>query len=739
MKMEILKIIIWPKDEKKEPRFINFQPNAINLITGTSRTGKTSIVEILDYCLGSGGCSIPKIGPIRKSSSWYGLLIQTVEGKKLLARRDPIQQDSTDDYCLIEGIDIEIPQTPYKNANREVVRGILSRLGELPQADSDFFETGSGYKGRVSFGDLTAFIFQTQDIVASKNTLFYQANEEEHARKLREIFPLILGAVDSDVLMKQHRLQEIRRILERKRRQLEDLKTGIEDFKGEVRGRYIAAIDLGLARPTTSSLDEDSTDIFLNRLKEVLANWGSDQQDIINGETNFVGSERLSILQERETKLSSELSSLKIRHTQLKELFIARSSLESNVSRERDRLSSVSWLMEKLENANSCPICGSQSDVSREELIMLKKTTQEVEALWNGIHIIPPMLDAEDIEVKKNIQRIEDLLRQVRLEITQIEQERNLDRTTRNQRAIFIGRLEEFFNFRKNISDGGNLYNEITALEAEEKDLLESIDSSIIAQRKEAALFRVSRFAQFYGDIMQLETGDDPIQLDTNKLTIRVISEDGKISWLKEIGSAANWLGYHVATLLALHEMFENQKIPYVPGLLVLDQPSQTHFPDDTDEEAEDEEFEAVKKAFQACSQAINRINNSFQVIITDHAGGSVVQGVQNVHIVERWRKGRKLIPWHWHPEALKVCIEQHSKADAAIEDIMDSCLKPAIINFLNLQDENQLEIEITDSSFNENGISFEAKLILADKSQNINISGSINPNLDVLIDPFQL
>ncbi|HBE76787.1 MAG TPA: hypothetical protein DDW65_03265 [Firmicutes bacterium] len=46
------------------------------------------------------------------------------------------------------------------------------------------------------------------------------------------------------------------------------------------------------------------------------------------------------------------------------------------------------------------------------------------------------------------------------------------------------------------------------------------------------------------------------------------------------------------------------KRCPDVPGIsvrmrpkyAVLDQPSQTHFPDDTDKETEHEEFEAVKK-----------------------------------------------------------------------------------------------------------------------------------------------
>ncbi|WP_230486193.1 hypothetical protein [Paenibacillus polymyxa] len=71
---------------------------------------------------------------------------------------------------------------------------------------------------------MTAFMFQPQRIIANNETMFYEADKEEHAKKIREIFPLVLGVVDADTLIKQHRLQEVKRLIERKQRQLDSLK-----------------------------------------------------------------------------------------------------------------------------------------------------------------------------------------------------------------------------------------------------------------------------------------------------------------------------------------------------------------------------------------------------------------------------------------------------------------------------------------------------------------------------------
>jgi hypothetical protein len=138
-----------------------------------------------------------------------------------------------------------------------------------------------------------------------------------------------------------------------------------------------------------------------------------------------------------------------------------------------------------------------------------------------------------------------------------------------------------------------------------------------------------------------------------------------------------------VATMLALHEFFVARAIPYVPSLLILDQPSQTQFPDDLDELAEQEELQAVHKAFEACDSAIERTQRALQVIVSEHAGRNVYEGIKNLTVVERWRRGRKLIPWHWDAESLAEM--NGAPADAALEDLLDAVVKPAILTALDL------------------------------------------------------
>lgn len=87
MYFQLRKLILWPR-HNGEPRVVEFHPGVVNVISGASKTGKSAVIPIIDYCLASDKCAIP-VGVIRENCSWFGVLIDTVEGQKLLARREP--------------------------------------------------------------------------------------------------------------------------------------------------------------------------------------------------------------------------------------------------------------------------------------------------------------------------------------------------------------------------------------------------------------------------------------------------------------------------------------------------------------------------------------------------------------------------------------------------------------------------------------------------------------------------
>jgi len=116
------------------------------------------------------------------------------------------------------------------------------------------------------------------------------------------------------------------------------------------------------------------------------------------------------------------------------------------------------------------------------------------------------------------------------------------------------------------------------------------------------------------------------------------------------MGSGENWVGYHVITHLALHWWLRRQNRP-VPGFLVLDQPSQAHYPVDQDldgrlDPLKDEDRHAVHALFSLMNEACKEIDANFQLIVLDHA--HIVEDWFEEAIVEEWRGEKALVPRDW-------------------------------------------------------------------------------------------
>ncbi|MDQ0418680.1 hypothetical protein J2Z48_002883 [Croceifilum oryzae] len=108
MFFQIKEVVLWPKKSNLAPRRLRFELGKVNVISGASRTGKSAIIPIIDYCLGSDKCSIP-VKTIRDTCAWFGVVVKTRHGEILLARREPGQDLKCNDMIIIEGKEVEVP------------------------------------------------------------------------------------------------------------------------------------------------------------------------------------------------------------------------------------------------------------------------------------------------------------------------------------------------------------------------------------------------------------------------------------------------------------------------------------------------------------------------------------------------------------------------------------------------------------------------------------------------------
>ena len=99
MTMQILDIVVFSHHGRR--RVLSLNNGAVNIITGASKTGKSALVDIVDYCFGAGECRVPE-GPIRRSVSWFGLRLQLENGQAFVARRCPGPRAASSEDCFVE-------------------------------------------------------------------------------------------------------------------------------------------------------------------------------------------------------------------------------------------------------------------------------------------------------------------------------------------------------------------------------------------------------------------------------------------------------------------------------------------------------------------------------------------------------------------------------------------------------------------------------------------------------------
>src|ERR1022692_4436762 len=99
MSIQVLDIVLYSHDGQR--RILSLHPGRVNIITGASKTGKSALVEIVDYCFGSSECKVPA-GIIRRAIGWFGLRLKIGEGQAFIARQCPGERAKSSEACFVD-------------------------------------------------------------------------------------------------------------------------------------------------------------------------------------------------------------------------------------------------------------------------------------------------------------------------------------------------------------------------------------------------------------------------------------------------------------------------------------------------------------------------------------------------------------------------------------------------------------------------------------------------------------
>ena len=308
-------------------------------------------------------------------------------------------------------------------------------------------------------------------------------------------------------------------------------------------------------------------------------------------------------------------------------------------------------------------MCAAVHTEGNPRLAELKTLAHELKSLSSSIHQAPAKLDQELAVLRQELRDLEWAISKVRQKRKFLENSSNAlaaQRQRVRQIYLFVGRVEQAL---ENVSASRNvdkLREQVKALSDKIAELKKHLDPLKQRDRINAAVDKVSAKIADYARLLKLEHATENVRLNTRELTLQFKPLSGRTDFLWEVGSGQNWVGYHVAGLLALHEHFISLNQNPVPRFLVIDQPSQVYFPEawPSMESAPGEpskpdgssDIDGVRRIFSALSNFFDAVAGQFQIIVTEHAGSITWDGIPNVHLVGNWRQGHGefLVPAAW-------------------------------------------------------------------------------------------
>jgi len=661
MKLFIKAVIIWPEDPNHDPRVVSFDPDKVSIITGWSSTGKSSIVDIINYVLGSGTCSIP-VGCIRDLASWYGLSIETDAGPMRIARPKPAARQVSDDIWHQQGSDTEapLPRRPKRTTSVVQLKAIFDALSGL----SNLSVVPEGEPNRPSFRDMASFNFLPQHIVANPYTLFFKADSQAHRVKLQHVLPLAMGILTNEDLVRAHRLRLLREALRYVETELRARRDAIDNWKANARGAFFRAQELSLLPPGDPP---ENPQLLIKMLQQMVQAGG---RTVATTGRVSAAVQRLEDIREREQALDSKIGADRRRLRKLRSLSQSVYDYDKILLEQSASVVGVGWFTART-HSESCILCGSDTDVARQALAELDEPIAELSALAAGTASARPMVDRDMIIIQEALLSDERellILRQTRLAFeAEVDIERGQSQSLESVYR-FIGSTEQALKMLGEVESEGGLEAQVDTLRHEIRELSAQANEGERQRRAEAVHERISGYIPRFIEAMGVAGAEGKPILDERELNIRFEREGkNRPDYLWEIGSGENWMAYHLAALLALHGVFLNRKaLNPVPTFLVIDQPSQVYFPSDTFEsfiegtregEAVSKprrrrhlsDIESTIKIFSSLARAHKKFEGRLQIIVLDHADDHAWGGVDGVVGVQNWRDDSDfLIPAAW-------------------------------------------------------------------------------------------
>lgn len=643
--MQLLAIILYGRNGER--RILRLQPGALNVITGISATGKSALLQIVEFCLGRDTVVIP-VGPITNAVSWYALLIELPTTRVFIARPAPASGRASMSQAMLEiGANLEPLELGdlMVNSDSGAVREQLGRMVGIGENTTSPPPRSSRSSFEAHLGHAVLLCLQEQGEIANRRFLFHRQGEQGMALAIQDTLPYFLGAVPAD----QARLRQDLRSARRELRRLETELVSTENLNTEIDAELRALHDEAYVQGLVAARNTDDRSAVLEDLRAAL-------NLAVRQVPDDEQADRRRELESQRADLRRRLRTVTDQRALLLEEKVGEQSYEGVVTTAvaRLRVINVIPLRDGTTSGSTCPICGSHLEEPDATVAEIRQAATDLQAQLTSVEASRPRREAELARLSSEADQIRQELRGIEGALAGLagsDQRVILAERLLEQQAFTKGRIDHYLG-RLALTDEGSvdrLRNLIRAAQARVEGLEQQLDPEEAREQLMSRLVILSEDMTRWANELQLEHAGQPVRLDIRHLTVVTDTDTGPAQ-LFRVGSAENWVGAHIITHLALHRYFVRRRRP-VPRFLMLDQPTQAYYPSDVQQReagefTEDADRRAVLRLFELIRDVVGDLAPNFQVIVCDHA--NLREDWFQNSVRQNWREGRKLVPQDW-------------------------------------------------------------------------------------------
>jgi len=595
MKFHIKKLYIW-FDRNVEPRVLEFDNNKVNVITGSSSTGKSNIYAIIDYCLLSGNVNI--VYPvINENAQWYGLEFSVDGNFFAVARKKPTVEVIPPDVFIQN----EVFASDFYPSNANIhVNDARKQLNKA-----------FGYSNNnQELLFRTCFVFNalTESIITSPydflNFKFYGDEKYDLKEERNDLLQFVLTPNMEEYANVKKELDCLKEKKLKADRYLKRTKDTGDDFRGLLNDLIRKCINANLIDRSILSQDPNVKMDFIEELLKEMSSEAMTQTSQMDT--------KLKILQKKHSEKSIQLRNIKRAQEEYDSYYQTLDQME-------DSLKPITFIEQHLD------VIGTN--------------------MWTS-HIISALKQSllKVAENKKNIQQRPlvslNLITKLQEQITEIDAK--IGEITKQKGALYkqvealkvIGQIEasvERLREYKLKKDKNDMKPEKTFAPEESsriKILEQKLDS--LEQKKSSIISELNQCIQAIYDELNYMEHYDKCYTKYELKQERLMLNDGKsIINYDVVGSQSNYMFLHLCFFLGLHRYFFENVSSQVGQFLFIDQPSIPYYAgsDDVKTTDRDKLLDAFKVINTFMHYVIEEKEEEFQIILIEHAPESYWTG----------------------------------------------------------------------------------------------------------------